>query len=77
MFPYTKDQLAILKRKALNDLVEYCGGATHLAKMLGKPLPTVNSWIKRGMISRDGVESVMSHPNLKSRFTKEQLRPDL
>lgn len=77
MFIRTKAELIILREEALADLVEYAGGNTHLALMLNCPVPTVNSWVARGCISKRGLDWVISHPKLKDIFTAERLRPDL
>tara|TARA_R110000851_G_scaffold96792_2_gene209911 strand:+ start:1278 stop:1511 length:234 start_codon:yes stop_codon:yes gene_type:complete len=77
MFPYTKAQLKSMRTEALNDLVSFAGGRTHLAKMLGKPLPTINSWIDRGMISTYGAVAVSNHSALCEQFPLERMRPGL
>lgn len=77
MFPYTLDQLKTMRKAALDELIEFAGGPTHLAKMLDKPLPTINSWLKRGMISKGGAISVGLHPALAKDFPMSRLRPDL
>lgn len=77
MFLYTKDQLKAMRKLAIEDLVEYAGGRTHLSRMLNKPLPTINSWIKRGMVSRKGAKEVSLHPTFKKDFPVSRLRPDL
>ncbi len=77
MFPYTLDQLKAMRKAALEELIEYAGGRTHLAKMLSKPLPTINSWVDRGLISKDGANLVARHPALFKEFPVSRLRPDL
>lgn len=77
MFLYTKDQLKAMQKQALEDLVGYAGGRAHLARMLNKPLPTINSWIKRGMVSEKGADEISSHPAFKEDFPVSRLRPDL
>lgn len=77
MFPYTLDQLKALRKAALEELIEFAGGRSHLAKMLDRPLPTINSWVDRGMISKGGAEDVGKHPALAKDFPMSRLRPDL
>ena len=77
MFLHTKRELAEMQKKSLVQLIDYAGGRSHLARMLGKPLNTVNSWMRRGKISRDGLKSLEHHPNLSRVFTRKMLRPDL
>ena len=77
MFLYTKDQLKAMQKRALEDLVGYAGGRAHLARMLNKPLPTINSWIKRGMVSKEGADDIASHPTFIKDFPVSRLRPDL
>lgn len=77
MFLYTKDQLKAMQKQALEDLVEFAGGRAHLARMLGKPLPTINSWIKRGMVSKEGAEEIAQHTAFSEKFPVSVLRPDL
>ena len=77
MFLYTKDQLKAMQKSALEDLVGYAGGRAHLSRMLNKPLPTINSWIKRGMVSEKGAEEISLHPTFKDDFPVSRLRPDL
>mgnify|MGYP000294821620 CR=1 FL=1 len=77
MFPYTKAQLKAKQKQALERLVKVAGGRTHLARMLGKPLPTINSWINRGMISEEGANLASNHDAFNGEFPVEYLRPDL
>ena len=74
---YTKNQIKAMQKQALLDLVEFAGGRTYLSRMLVKPLPTINSWITRGMISNQGAKDVAKHETLGTEFTVKQLRPDL
>lgn len=77
MFPYTLTQLKLMRKTALEELVGYAGGRSHLAKMLNLPLPTINSWLDRGLISKGGAELVAKHPALAEDFPMSRLRPDL
>ena len=81
MFKHTKSELAALKRFALLELIDAAGGRTHLVRMLGVNLNTVNSWVDRGAISRAGAEKVIEHQerydSFNGEFTMEKLRPDL
>lgn len=65
-----------MRRDALEKLIDFAGGKTHLAKMLGVSTPSVNSWASRGLISERGAELVGNHPTLKT-FKKSYLRPDI
>ena len=77
MLEYTKEQLKEVHRQAVMDLVNFAGGRTHLAKMLNKPLPTINSWVDRGVISKQGVKAVCDNSALKDEFPVSRLRPEL
>jgi hypothetical protein len=77
MFIYTKSQLKEIQYQALLDLIDYAGGTHHLAFMLGKPIPTINSWAKRKMISKEGAAEVASHPTLGKEFPLERTRPEI
>ena len=77
MLPYTKSQLKAVQKQALLDLIMFAGGPSHLAKMLGKPLSTINSWMERGKISEGGTELVGENPALCGDFPVSRLRPDL
>lgn len=77
MLEYTKDQLKEVHRQAVLDLVKFAGGRVHLARMLQKPLPTINSWIDRGVISKQGAELVCKNNALKNEFPMSRLRPEL
>ena len=77
MYPHTLDDLKKMQQQALDDLVAYVGGPTHLAKMLDRPLPTINGWIKRGRISKAGANDVQNHPTLRRRFPISNFRPEL
>lgn len=73
--PYTKNQVKVMKKAALTKLVKQAGGRTHLSRMLGVPVATVNSWIDRGMISRGGAEKVANHEAFN--YSVYDLRIDL
>jgi len=77
MLEYTKNQLKEVHEKAILDLVEFAGGRVHLARMLNKPLPTINSWIDRGVISKEGAKLVSKNNALKLEFPISRLRPEL
>lgn len=77
MLEYTKEQLREVHRQAVLDLVKFAGGRVHLARMLNKPLPTINSWIDRGVISKQGAQAVSENSALKQEFPMSRLRPEL
>lgn len=77
MLEYTKEQLKEVHRKAVLDLVEFSGGRAHLARMLNRPLSTINSWIDRGMISKQGAIAVSENSALNKEFPISRLRPEL
>jgi hypothetical protein len=66
-----------MQKQALTDLVVFAGGRVHLARMLTKPLSTVNSWIDRGKVSREGALEISKHPTFSKEFTISRMRPDL
>lgn len=77
MLEYTKAELKEKQLVGLNMLIDFTGGQSHLAKMIGVSPSTIGGWIKRGRISKRGVDIVMSNPRLNSKFNKKTLRPDL
>jgi DNA-binding transcriptional regulator YdaS (Cro superfamily) len=65
-----------LQEIALKELIEYAGNNSHLARMLGLSVSTVNSWVSRGRISLQGAELVQANEYLKEEFPLERLRPE-
>ena len=79
MLQYTKEQLAIIHKERLKELLAEAGDVNHLSKMLAVPYHTVRSWDERGRISKDGSLVVHKHPVLGEKgrgFTKQYLRPE-
>jgi DNA-binding transcriptional regulator YdaS (Cro superfamily) len=68
--------LHVVQKIALKELIEYAGNNSHLARMLGLPVSTVNSWVARGRISLQGAELVQANEYLKEKFPLERLRPE-
>jgi DNA-binding transcriptional regulator YdaS (Cro superfamily) len=68
--------LHVVQEIALKELIEYAGNNSHLARMLGLPVSTVNSWVVRGRISLQGAELVQANEYLKEEFPLERLRPE-
>lgn len=77
MLEYNKEDLEALHKKKLEELVVFAGSPTHLSKMLGTPLSTVQGWISRGRISKTGATLVGSHSTLNKEFSAISLRPDM
>ena len=77
MLHFTKAALAKERKEKLTELVSVAGSVTHLAKMLNTPYSTVQGWIDRERISKDGAKKVSEHPVLSETFKAEDLRPDL
>ena len=65
-----------LQEIALKELIEYAGNNSHLARMLGLSVSTVNSWVSRGRISLEGAELVQGNEYLKQEFPLKRLRPE-
>jgi len=65
-----------LQEIALKELIEYAGNNSHLARMLGLSVSTVNSWVSRGRISLEGAELVQANEYLKQKFPLQKLRPE-
>jgi len=76
MFLYTKAELKVMRQQALTDLLDHAGGRTHLARMLGKPVNTVNSWMDRRSVSIEGAKLIARHPTLAKEFPLRRIRPD-
>lgn len=68
--------LRVVQKIALKELIEYAGNNSHLARMLGLSVSTVNSWVVRGRISLQGAELVQGNEYLKQEFPLERLRPE-
>ena len=77
MLHYNKEQLAIIHKEKLAELIEFAGGATFLSRMLGVPLTTIKGWMDRGRISKKGTLLVEKNASLKEVFNTKYLRPDL
>lgn len=73
----TLEQLQHAHKEAIQDLVKEAGTIIHLAKMLDKPFGTVQGWVERGRISKEGARLVESHPTLGDKFKAKDLRPEL
>lgn len=73
----TKNELAEVQKTKLEELVEHAGGANHLAFMLNLPVPTTQSYVARGRISKEGAILVEEHPTLGEYFKAKDLRPDI
>lgn len=69
-------QIRIEQEAALKELVSYAGSNVHLARMLQVPVSTVNSWVSRGRISKDGAERVQLNNYFKGKFPVSKLRPE-
>jgi hypothetical protein len=69
--------LKLAQKKALLDLIKCAGDRRHLARMLGKPVSTINSWVDRGRISKGGAQLVTKNLRLSEKFPISKMRPDL
>ena len=77
MLEMTKEQLEVSQENMFSELLITAGGVTHLGKMLGVPVSTVQGWDDRGRISKKGAQLVEDHVTLGKRFKAKTLRPDL
>lgn len=66
-----------MQKQAVIDLVRFAGGRAHLARMLDKPISTVNSWIDRGRVSKEAAKEISEHSAFELHFPMIKLRPDL
>ncbi len=73
----TREESDKLCKEALQELLSYAGGPTHLAKMLDIDPNTCCAWKYRKKISEAGARLVESHPTLGKKFTAKVLRPDI
>lgn len=76
MITLTLAQIRALQAEALKELIEEAGSNVHLAKMILVPVSTVNSWVSRGRISRDGADRVQKNEYLSAKFPISKLRPE-
>lgn len=65
MYLNTKEEEREFRQIAISNLIESVGGPAHLAKMIGVPNSTVNSWLQRGAISMGGRTIISNHPRLR------------
>lgn len=77
MAPYPLHQAREMQLEAMKELVDAAGSNAQLARMLGVPTSTVNSWVERGRISKKGAELVQTNVHLKHSFPISKLRPEL
>lgn len=73
----TMQDISRLQNKKLLELIEFAGSRGHLAFMLSISSHTVDSWVERGRISKNGARDVESHQTLGMKFKASDLRPDL
>lgn len=73
----TIQDISRLQSKKLLELIEFAGSRVHLAFMLSISSHTVDSWVERGRISKNGAREVESHQALGVKFKASDLRPDL
>ena len=76
MLLHTKDELEQLHKDRLQELVDYAGSWYHLGHMLGINPGAVQSWVRKGKISKKGAQIVEAHPRLGEMFKAEELRLD-
>jgi DNA-binding transcriptional regulator YdaS (Cro superfamily) len=63
------------QRQELDKLIEHAGSRSALARLIGIKSPSVDSWHKRGRVSKKGafaIERVTC-----GKFKKEKMRPDI
>lgn len=77
MLKYTLNELTEKQADSLEELVNFAGSPSHLAKMLNKDFMVVKGWLHRRRISKQGAILVEKHPTLGKRFKAIDLRPDL
>lgn len=73
----SKDQLDYIKETALNRLIEHAGSKAHLCRMLDITIPTLQGWVERKQVSKNGAKMIESHPTLGLRFKAKYFRPDI
>ncbi len=77
MLMFNKEQLKTYHSDVLNELLEDVGGKKNLSKLINKSIPTINSWIYHGRISKQGAKDIENNLRIKEKFSAEYLRPDL
>lgn len=73
----TKSELMQVQKQRLNELIEYCGNASHIARMIDLSPQAIAAWIRRGKVSKKGAIMIAEHETLGEKFDAEYLRPDL
>lgn len=68
-----KDEIRKHEALKLNELIEWCGGASYLAQLLDVPRAVVVNWIKRGRISSKGARDIDAMTS--GLFKRSELRP--
>ena len=76
MLLHTKSELDQLHKERLDALIEHAGSWYHLGRMLGINPGAVQSWCRKGKISKKGAELIEKHPTLGQKFKAEELRLD-
>ncbi len=77
MLTMTLEQLRVVHRTQIDNLIDEAGSISHLATMLGISADTVQSWSHRGRISKSGALMVENHALLGTYFMATDLRPEL
>ena len=76
MLLHTKSELDQLHKERLDELIAHAGSWYYLGRMLGINPGAVQSWTRKGKISKKGAELVENHPTLGQKFKAEELRLD-
>lgn len=74
---FTLTELQKLQEERLKELIKVAGNAGHLSRMINTPFSTVQGWVNRGRISKQGAITVEEHPVLGEQFKAVYLRPDI
>lgn len=73
----TRAELSSLTETRLDEVIDFAGSKSDLARMLSVNRPTITGWLRRRKISKRYAKRVETHKKLGCHFKAEYLRPDL
>lgn len=69
------DQIETMQRQSLQSLIDWAGGQSSLARLLGVTDQVVSNWVTRGRIS--ATMAAEAERQSRGLFSRRNLRPDV
>jgi len=69
------DEINKRQKDELERLIDWCGGTSNLARLLGVSRQVADAWRKRGRIS--ATSAAAAETQTKGEFTRSSLRPEV